>query len=351
MRHSNVASVFHLGRSVEGYFYAMEFVEGDTLDQLKVISRTSVMTYPAVGNRDLRSIANTLGVANVVEGTVQRDGNRVRITTDLVDARTDETLWSENYDRELTDIFAIQSEIAETVASKLSAQLSPEERRGMAEKPTNNLEAYDVYLRGKELVVDAEIAWENRHEQLLNAIRLLEEATRKDPTFALAYCFIARAHDDLYAMRFDRTKQRRDLGDAAVSEALRLAPDLPETHLTAAFHYFVCYHDYERARAQIAIAQRSIPNSPYAIRVLARLDRPQGRWEQSTKTLAKACDLDPRNSELLVTLGQNYQALRRYGEADQIFDRLIEMEPNRPIYKVQKAVDAYLRTGEYITGM
>ena len=318
------------------------------ISQLKVISRTSVMTYRAGGNRNLRSIASALGVVNVVEGTVRRDGNRVRISIRLVDARTDDALWSESYDRELTDIFAIQSEVAQTVASKLSAKLSPEERKRIAERPTNSLEAYDLYLQGKELIVEAEIAWENRPEKILSGIRFMEEAIRKDPTFALAYCFSARAHADLYAMRFDRTLVRRGLGDAAVSEALRLEPDLPEAHLTAAFHLFACYHDFTKARVHIAIAQRTFPNSPYAIRVLARVERPQGRWEESTKALEKACNLDPRNSELLVTLGQNYQALRRYGKADQIFDRLIELEPNRPMYKVQKAVDAYLRTGDLL---
>ena len=316
------------------------------ISQLKVISRTSVMTYRAGGNRNLRSIASALGVVNVVEGTVRRDGNRVRITIRLVDARIDEALWSESYDRELTDIFGIQSEVAQTVASKLSARLSPEERKRIAERPTNSLEAYDLYLQGKELIVEAEIAWENRPENIFSGIRFMEEAIRKDPTFALAYCFSARAHADLYAMGFDRTLVRRGLGDAAVSEALRLGPDLPEAHLTAAFHFFACYHDFKKARVHIAIAQRTFPNSPYAIRVLARVERPQGRWEESTKALEKACSLDPLNSELLVTLGQNYQALRRYGKADQIFDRLIELEPNRPMYKVQKAVDAYLRTGD-----
>jgi hypothetical protein len=197
-----------------------------------------------------------------------------------VNARTDEAMWSESYDRELTDIFAIQSEVAQTVASKLSAQLSPKEKKSIAERPTTSVEAYDLYLQGKQLIVDAEIAWENRHEKTLTGIRIMEEAIRKDPTFALAYCFSARAHTDLYAWRFDRTLDRRGLGDAAVSEALRLRPDLPETHLTAAFHLFACYHDFKKARVQIAIAERTFPNSPYAIRALARVDRPQGPLAQ-----------------------------------------------------------------------
>jgi TolB-like protein len=193
------------------------------LSQLKVISRTSVMAYRPPSNRDVRSIGTALGVANVVEGTVQRDGNRVRITTELIDARTDETLWSESYQRDLTDIFAIQSEIAEAVASKLSTRLSPEEQKNIAERPTTNLEAYDLYLQAKALVANWRFVGQGAND-LPKAVKLLEEATQKDPKFTLAYCLLARAHDDLYFYLFDKTPERRALADTAVNEALRLGP-------------------------------------------------------------------------------------------------------------------------------
>jgi hypothetical protein len=185
------------------------------------------MTYRPGGNRDFRSIASALGVANVVEGTVRRNASRVRVTTELIDARTDQTLWSDSYDRDLTDIFAIQSEIAQKVASKLSAQLSPEEKKDVEEKPTDNLEAYDLYLQAKQLLKTAEFYTSPRAD-FVKVLTLLEEATQKDPRFALAYCSIAETHDAFYLFNVDRTADRRALGDAAVNEALRLRPDLPE---------------------------------------------------------------------------------------------------------------------------
>jgi len=165
------------------------------VSQLKVISRTSVMTFRPGDNRNLRSIAESLGVANVVEGTVRRDGNRVRITIRLVDARTDKALWSERYDRDLKDIFAIQSEVAQIVASKLSARLSPKEKERIEEKPTDKLEAYDLYLRAKKLFVSVRVSMNlgNVEKPLVDAIDFLEQAVRLDPKFTLAYCASAQA--------------------------------------------------------------------------------------------------------------------------------------------------------------
>jgi serine/threonine protein kinase len=315
------------------------------VSQLKVISRTSVMPFRPGDDRNLRSIAESLGVANVVEGTVRRDGKHVRITIRLVNARTDETLWSDTYDRNLTDIFAIQSDVAQKVAAKLSARLSPEEKKGIVEKPTANLEAYDLYLQAKELVVNRDFG-ENWRGNLLKAIRLLEEATRKDPKFTLALCLVARAHDDLYLYWLDKTPERRVLGDAAVNEALRLEPDRPEAHLAMAYHLYSCYRNYERASVQIAIAQRGLPNSPEALWLNARIGRRQGRWDESTKALEKAYTLDPRNSAVFEMLWLNYCALRRYGEAEQIHDRLSVIEPDKPLRKIEKPFVAFLRTGD-----
>jgi eukaryotic-like serine/threonine-protein kinase len=311
------------------------------VSQLKVISRTSVMTYRPAGNRDLNAIAKALGVAHVVEGTVRRDGNRVRITTRLIDARKDETLWCESYNRDLTDVFAIQSDIAQMVAAKLSARLSPEERQGIEENPTNDLEAYDLYLQAKVLIANAEpSSFADECENLLNAIRLLEEAVRKDTRFAFAYCLTAKAHDYLYRS-VDRSARRRALGDAAVNEALALQPNLPEAHLAAAFHLYAGYRDYERARVQLAIARRSLPNSPDAAALAAIVDRRQGRWEESTRALEKAVNLDPRNSRIIMLLGENHSALRRYRDAERCCDRLIELGPDAPGFRLQKAECAF----------
>jgi serine/threonine protein kinase/tetratricopeptide (TPR) repeat protein len=299
------------------------------LSQLKVISRTSVTAYRPPSNRDVRSIGTALGVANVVEGTVQRDGNRVRITTELIDARTDETLWSESYQRDLTDIFAIQSEIAEAVASKLSTRLSPEEQKNIAERPTTNLEAYDLYLQAKALVANWRFVAQGAND-LPKAVKLLEEATQKDPKFTLAYCLLARAHDDLYFYLFDKTPERRALAEAAVNEALRLEPDSPEAHLAEAYHLYST-RNYERASVQIELAQRALPNSPEALWLAARIDERLGRWEDATKALEKAYSLDPRNPDIVYELAVNYRLRSRYREAEQISARFKEVEPGYPV--------------------
>jgi serine/threonine protein kinase len=313
------------------------------VSQLKVISRTSVMTYRSTNDRNLRSIANALGVANVVEGTVRRDGNRVRVTTELVDARTDQTLWSDSYDRNLTDIFAIQSDIAQTVASKLSARLSPDERKDIEEKPTNNLEAYDLYLQAKQLLGPNSdvVLWSSEKATFSKAISLLEEATQKDRKFALAYCMIANAHDYLYHDRVDPTPERRGLGDAAVNEALRLRPDLAEVHLAAAFHLFSCYRDFERARVQIAIAAQVLPNNSDLLQITALIDRVQGRWDKAVAGLDRAATLDPRNPDLVTTLADTYRCLRRYRDYERISERLAELQPDQPLFTLYKAESAF----------
>jgi serine/threonine protein kinase/Tfp pilus assembly protein PilF len=317
--------------------------------QLKVISRTSVMQYRADKKRDLRQIANALGVANVLEGTVRRDGNRVRVSTDLVDARSDNTVWADSYDRDLTNIFSIQSEIAQTVALRLSAQLSPKERKDIEEKPTDNLEAYDLYLQAKQLIPRESSALVLNVTEVATfkkGISLLEEATRKDPKFALAYCLIAKAHDFLYDDQLDHTPERRALADAAVNEALRLRPDLAEVHLATALHLYTCYGDFERARVQIAIAAQSLFNSPDLLELTALIDQVQGRWEQATAGLERAASLDPRNPELLNVLAWQYFDVRRYQDAERIQDRLIELEPNQPLFPLWKAVQAFYQKAD-----
>jgi TolB-like protein/tetratricopeptide (TPR) repeat protein len=310
------------------------------VSELRVISRTSVMTYRPGGNRNLRSIATALDVARVLEGTVRRDGNRVRITTELIDAETDRTLWSESYDRDLTDIFAIQSEIAQTIVAKLSIRLSPEEKRDIQEKPTENLEAYDLYVQGKASITNSVLSLYigDIRQSFLDAIALLEKATRLDSNFVLAYCQIAKADDWLYVLDLDNTPQRRLHGDAAVDAALRLKPNLPEPHLTAAFHLYICYRDYQRARVHITIAKEALPNSAEAFALDGYLDRRQGHWAESTRALERAIKLDPKNPEILNQLGANYEYLRQYRDNERIADRLIALKPEEPILKVRTEI-------------
>jgi TolB-like protein len=312
------------------------------IGQLKVICRTSVMQYRADTKRDLHEIANALGVANVLEGTVRRDGNHVRVSTELVDARNYNTIWADSYDRDLTDIFAIQSEISQAVASKLSARLSPEERKDIEEKPTNNLEAYDLYLQAKQLLeANYWVYFNTEKETYPKIISLLEEATRKDGKFALAYCLVAKVQDILYVDQVDYTSARRALGDAAVNEALRLRPDLPEPHLAMASHLYYCYRDFERARIQIAIAAQGLSNNPELLQLTALIDRVKGRWEQAAAALETAASLDPRNPERLGNLAFTYSFLSRYRDAERILDRLITVDPDNPADQISKAKFAF----------
>ena len=316
------------------------------VSQLKVISRTSVMTFRPTGARDLRSIARVLGVANVVEGTVRREDNRVRITIRLVNALTDQALWSESYDRDLTDIFAIQSEVAQTIATKLTATLSPQEKQSVEAKLTENLEAYDLYLRAKELIDYADVnpVLTGSEKPLRGAINLLDQAVQLDPKFTIAYCVEARVHDDLYRV-YDPTPSRRSLGDTAVNNALRLQPDLPEVHFAYAHHLYVGYRDYERARVQLAIARRGMPNNAEAMTLQAFMDRRQGNFDKAIQELKAAITLDPRNP--MAELPNTLQMARQLSAAGEAYDRAIDLAPDHPILKVLKAYYVTLaKTGD-----
>ena len=306
------------------------------------------MQYRSDAKRDLRQIADALGVANVLEGTVRREGNHVRVSTELVDPRNYNTIWADSYDRDLTDIFAIQSEIAQAVASRLSAQLSPEERKDIEEKPTNNLEAYDLYLRAKHLLVATTgvVLLTREREDYSKAISLLEEAIHKDPKFALAYCMIAKANDTLYFDRIDHTRERRALGDVAVKAALQLRSNLPEVNLALASHLYTCYRDFERAHHIIYIAAETLPNNSDLLELNALIDRVQGRWEKSTAGLERAVTLDPRNPGRLAALSDNYWSLRRYRDYERILDRLIELVPEQPLFPAYRAETAFAERGD-----
>jgi TolB-like protein/Tfp pilus assembly protein PilF len=315
--------------------------------QLKVISRTSVMQYRADTRRDLRQIASALSVANVLEGTVRRNGNRVRVSAELIDARNDNTVWADSYDRDLTDIFSIQSEVAQTIARKLTATLSPEEKKVIEQRPTDNLSAYDLYLRAKESIADAEItlASGNFEEPLVDAIALLEQACKLDPNFALAYCAAARAHDLLY-ISYDPSWNRRGRADAAIERALRLRPDLPEIHLTYAYHLYFCYRDYERARVQLAIAKPGLPNNSDATELPAFIDRRQGHFEKAVQEFKEALALDPQNPNPISDLAYTLYAMREFRASEEVYDQLINRVPDQPMLKIQKEwFITFMKTG------
>ena len=303
--------------------------------QLKVISRTSVMQYRADAKRDMRQIGYALGVAHVLEGTVRREGNRVRVSAQLVDARSDNAVWADSYDRDLTDIFTIQSEVAQTIAGKLSAALSPEEKQRIEAKPTKNLEAYDMYLKAKEKIVAAEIKEQGDPEKpALEALSLLEQAVQLDPNFAIAHSATAHVQNFLY-QRFDPTPERRALADEAINKALRLQPDLPEVHLAYASHLYRGHGDYERARAELAIAKRGLPNNAEVMFLEALMDRQQGKFDSAVQNFKEAIKLDPRNPAPISELAETLSYTRQFDAAEQIWNRLIDVVPDRPVLKAR----------------
>jgi TolB-like protein/Flp pilus assembly protein TadD len=293
---------------------------------LKVISRTSVMRYKSSTDRDLRQIAQQLGVAHVLEGSVQRSANRVRVSAQLIDARNDTHVWAEKYDRELADVFAIQSEIAQTIADQLQAKLSPKEKSAISDRPTSDLAAYDLYLRAKELTF-TDIGPNRQKESAFEAVQLLNQAVARDPTFLLAYCQLAYEHDRIYFTNIDRTETRLALAETNVRAAVHLQPDSGETHLAQAIHFYWGYRDYDGARRELAKAQAALPNNARIFEILGLIDRRQGRWDEAVRNLERALDLDPRNQDILTDLASTYWALRRNGEATALDNRALALQP------------------------
>ncbi len=303
---------------------------------LKVISRTSVMQYKTSAQRNLREIAKILGVAHIVEGTVQRAGGRIRVSAQLIDARTDMHLWAERYDRDLADVFAIENELAEQIVSQLKTKLSPEEKAAIEERPTKNLAAYDLYARGKKLIEDAVFS-APQQESLLEAVHLLNQATERDPAFALAYYQLAHAHDLLYFVGVDHAPARLAMAEAAIQSLVRLRPNSGEAHLAVAKHFYWGYLDYDRARKELNLAQKSLPNDPLPFLLAGYIDRRQGRWAESTKNIERAIELDPQNSAVLQQIDRSYECLRRYADAEKALDRAIALTPKDTALRASRA--------------
>lgn len=291
---------------------------------LKVISRTSVMQYKNTEKRNLPEIAQALKVAHVLEGSVQRAGGRVRVTAQLIDARTDAHLWAERYDRDLADVFAIQSEIAEKIARQLQARLSPTEKAAIEAKPTENVTAYDLYLRAKEI---SKRPSGGRPEQE-EVVRLLDEAVARDPTFVPALCLLARAHVSFYWNAVDETPARLELAERAIHAAAGLQPDGGEVHLARAFFHYWGKREYDAALAELALARKTLPNDADAVFLTGSLERRKGRWEEATRYLQAAAALDPRNIGRQAEYANVYRQQRRYTEAAQVLDHALSLEPN-----------------------
>jgi serine/threonine protein kinase/tetratricopeptide (TPR) repeat protein len=301
---------------------------------LKVISRTSVMQYR--GERNTRQIGDALRVSHVLEGSVRKTGAWLHINVQLIDTRTDTHVWAEQYDRDFKDVFAIESEIAEKVAGQLHAKISAAEKLAIDRPPTTDLTAFDLYTRAKNLLLMTSFSGSAR-SNLLQATDLLNQAVAHDPSFFQAYCQLAHTHDLLYFLGSDRMPARLALAEAAIDAAFHLRPNGGEAHLARAENLYCGYLNYDGALAELEVAGKTLPNDPRLFELKGYIQRRQGRWEDSTRNLERAIDLDPRNTLTLQQIAISYEALRRYAEEKSMLDRVLAIEPNDVETKLARA--------------
>jgi TolB-like protein len=337
----------NLSANPENAFFA-EGVQDEILSDLariadlKVISRTSVMNYKSSAARNLRELGRELGVARVLEGSVQRASGKVRVNVQLIDARSDAHLWAQTYDRDLADVFAIQSEIAKAIAEQLRAKLLPSEKAEIERSPTADIPAFDLYARAKTLLAAASLG--EGKDNYLQAVDLLNRATERDPAFFAAYCQLVHAHAELYFYNFDHTPTRLSLADAALQNAIRLQPDAGETHLARAEYLYRCYLDYDHARTELDVAARTLPNNSRVFALTGFIDRRQGRWEEAIRNFEKALEFDPRNRVVLQQIGASYPYLRRFRDEAVVLDRILALTPHDVGVRISRAfVDLEMR--------
>jgi TolB-like protein/Flp pilus assembly protein TadD len=293
------------------------------IGDLKVISRMSVMSYRGDGTRNARDIGKALAVGALLEGSVRRVGNRVRVSVQLIDATNDEHIWAEEYDRDLTDVFAIQTDLAQKIVLSLQAKLSPNEKARLDRRPTENFDAYLLFIQAHD--------YANRPDRLrdtsLKAEELFEQAIKLDPKFAAAFAELSMVQSWMYH-DFDPTPVHREKARLNAVESLRLQPNLPEGHLALGFSYYYGDRDYEHGLAEFEIAKGDLPNEAKAYLAIGAIQRRQGKWTESTANLEKAAALDPKNVSILVNLASNYRALRNFEAVDQTIDRAVALAPN-----------------------
>src|SRR5438477_1464941 len=304
---------------------------------LKVISRTSVMQYKTGTPRNTREIGQQLGVAHLLEGTVQRAGNKVRVNAQLIDARSDAHEWAENYDRPVDDVFAIQSEIAKKIAEQLQAKLSPTEKSAIEEAPTKDVAAFDLYTRAKTLLLTTSFS-ALAAQNYFKAVDLLDQALTRDPSVFLAQCQLAYVHDNMYFLGIDHTPARLAAADSAVNAAFKLRPDGGEAHLARAEHLYRGYLDYDGALAELEIARRTLPNDPRVFELTGYIARRRGNQEEGLRNLQRAIELDPRNFFTLEQIALSYLNLRRYADEAAVLDRALAIKPDDVDTRVVRAL-------------
>jgi len=335
--------------SAEDEYFATGLTDAITarlgsISGLGVISRHSAIQYKD-REKNARQIAEELGVDYILEGTVQRERpsdptSRVRIIPQLIRASDDTYMWAQTYDNEMSEVLRVQSELAERVAQALDITLLEPERRALASRPTDNLEAYEYYLRGNEYLYRS-----NRENDSRIAIRMYEKAVELDPTFALAYALLSKVNASMYWMYYDRSEERLALAKQAVDKAFQLNPELPEAHVALGFYHYWGQLDYDHALEQFAIARKSQPNNSDLLFGIGCVQRRQGKFEQAVANLKNACELNPRSADLTYDLGETFMLLRKYSESERYFDRAILLSPDWPDPYVSKARLYLLREG------
>jgi TolB-like protein/Tfp pilus assembly protein PilF len=291
------------------------------IGDLKVISRTSVMPYRGKAS-NVREIGKALGVGAILEGSVRREGNRVRVNVQLINADTDQHIWAEDYDRELTDVFAIQTDLAQKIANELRAKLSPSEKAQMEHKPTDNGEAYLAFVQAHDLSCSYEDP-----VKLKQSGQLYQRAIDLDPNFALALARYSQL-ESWMSRGHERTSEHREKARSLAERALQLQPDLPEAHLALGFSYYYGDNNYDAALREFEIAQRGLPNDSEVYLAIGAIQRRQGKWAESTANLEKAASLNPKDTWPLQNLAHNYQRLRNFDAANKTIDRALQIDPH-----------------------
>ena len=313
------------------------------VSDLKVISHTSVRQYKTGAERNLREIGRQLGVAYIVEGSVQRARDRLRINATLIDARTDAHIWAETYDRTAADLFAIQSDLAQSIVTQLKAKLSPKQKAEIEERPTQDLVAFELYLQAKA-IIDSYVNATDVRAALLQALKSLDEAIQRDPNFVSAYCYAARANDLLYFFDLDPTPDRISLADAAVKAALRLRPDSAEAHFALADYLFRCQRDYDRAQEELAIARPGLPNNTPFLILSGYINRRRNHFPEAERDFSTAFALDPRNPNAYNLLADTYVLQRRFPEAVRVYDNVLAAGEQIPIVRFRRASATFYGT-------
>jgi TolB-like protein/Flp pilus assembly protein TadD len=310
---------------------------------LKVISRTSVRQYKT-GTRNLREIGEELGVAHILEGTVRRAGKRARVNVQLINAATDAHVWANSFDRELTDLFALQSELAEQITIALRANLSPKEKAGLKIHATANLEAYENFLRARDF-----FRWSGAGDPRENgekALRYLDRAIALDPEFALAYSLASRCHAELFWFGFDRSSERLEKAKAAAEAALRVHPEGSDGQVALAFYHYYGFRDYGRARERLEQARRATPNDAEIWDAFGTVNRREGRWADAVAHLEKARELDPRNPSGIWNLAETYGVLGQLEEAEGAIAQGLEVNPEAHFFTLLRATLALRNSGD-----